>query len=366
MRRKGRKGSSKASAISDRSGFKFPMSEMVIEPGTGWLVHRSESDGQWSLSEHPQNNLNKYLRNKHGDPFPVENARPRPSTETVSAITTYQTSVRMGGVGYLTALPAENGSVNITGSGKLYGFPNIIYSGSATISGSGSLEGSGDIVLQASSTISGSGSLEAEGFSTYIGSASITGSGTLYGSIGVEYLVSESGDDGYQGVGSASGTDWDSVETQTSALLFQTASGGHRPGIRFQNIAVDQGATITQATLVLNQGDTTETTGIAAGSYWYAWDTDNAGQFSTAGTQPNDVIVGGDLTTATGDILGTTSLGPVEIEHDVTDIVQEIVNRVGWSSGNAINFIGVSATGSNNYFITYDAGSLYPKLVISS
>ena len=71
----GKKGS-KAKAISDRSGFKFPMDEMVIEPGTGYLVHKSESDGQYSLINHPLNNVGRYLRNKLGDPFPVQNARP--------------------------------------------------------------------------------------------------------------------------------------------------------------------------------------------------------------------------------------------------------------------------------------------------
>lgn len=68
-----------ASAISDRSGFRFPMSEMVEEPGTGWLVHRSESDGMFSLVEHPANNLQRYLDGKFGDPYPVLNARPERS-----------------------------------------------------------------------------------------------------------------------------------------------------------------------------------------------------------------------------------------------------------------------------------------------
>lgn len=71
-----RKRNSDASAISDRSGIRFPMNEMVIEPGTNYLVHRSESDGQYSLVRHPLSNLGRYLKNKMGDPFPVENARP--------------------------------------------------------------------------------------------------------------------------------------------------------------------------------------------------------------------------------------------------------------------------------------------------
>jgi hypothetical protein len=46
-----------AVAISDRSGFKFPWREMVREPGTGYIVHRSESDGKYNLVDHPQNHV---------------------------------------------------------------------------------------------------------------------------------------------------------------------------------------------------------------------------------------------------------------------------------------------------------------------
>lgn len=94
---------SKANAISDRSGFKFPMKEMVIEPGTGWLVHKSESDGMYSEVMHPLNNVEKYIKHKQGDPFPVPNARPRPSTERVSAIPQYTGQVLFGVQFYLHA-----------------------------------------------------------------------------------------------------------------------------------------------------------------------------------------------------------------------------------------------------------------------
>jgi len=62
------------SAICDRSGFRYPMSEMVKEPGTNFLVHKSMSDGMFSITEHPCNNKQRYL--KTGDPKPVPNARP--------------------------------------------------------------------------------------------------------------------------------------------------------------------------------------------------------------------------------------------------------------------------------------------------
>ena len=72
-RRRGR-GGSNAKARSDRSGVVHPLDEMVIEPGTGWLVHYSESDGEWNLVDHPLNHIQRYV--EYGDPFPVDQARP--------------------------------------------------------------------------------------------------------------------------------------------------------------------------------------------------------------------------------------------------------------------------------------------------
>ena len=64
-------------AISDRSGLQFDRAAMVIEPGTGWLIHRDESDGQYNIITHPCNRINELIDFKP-DPIPVDN--PRPST----------------------------------------------------------------------------------------------------------------------------------------------------------------------------------------------------------------------------------------------------------------------------------------------
>ena len=101
------KRNTRASAISDRSGFKFPMNEMVVEPGTGYLVHRSETDGFWSTVEHPLNNVGKYLKGKQGDPYPVEQARPRPTTETVSAVTQYRGKLTLNTQFYMHINPSK-------------------------------------------------------------------------------------------------------------------------------------------------------------------------------------------------------------------------------------------------------------------
>lgn len=57
-------------AFSDRSGMPFPYREMVIEPGTGLFVHRSESDGKWNRSEIYKDPLIP------ADAQDLENARP--------------------------------------------------------------------------------------------------------------------------------------------------------------------------------------------------------------------------------------------------------------------------------------------------
>lgn len=44
-----------AVGICHRSGFKVPYKELVFEPGTNYLVHKSETDGNYSLVNHPQN-----------------------------------------------------------------------------------------------------------------------------------------------------------------------------------------------------------------------------------------------------------------------------------------------------------------------
>ncbi len=44
-----------AVGICHRSGFKYPYSELVFEPGTNYLVHKSETDGNYSVVNHPQN-----------------------------------------------------------------------------------------------------------------------------------------------------------------------------------------------------------------------------------------------------------------------------------------------------------------------
>lgn len=44
-------------SICQRSGLRFPYREMVVEQGTGLIVHYSESDGAYNRVDHPQLHL---------------------------------------------------------------------------------------------------------------------------------------------------------------------------------------------------------------------------------------------------------------------------------------------------------------------
>jgi hypothetical protein len=68
------KRKTKAWAISDRSGLKFHLNEMIYEPGTGVFLHKSESDGMYNAVDHPQANLQKYSP-PYNDPQPLWEVR---------------------------------------------------------------------------------------------------------------------------------------------------------------------------------------------------------------------------------------------------------------------------------------------------
>lgn len=68
------KDSSRARVISDRDGRKYYRDECIQEPGTHYLIHEKESDGEYNLVDHPANHITKYV--KFGDPYGTKDARP--------------------------------------------------------------------------------------------------------------------------------------------------------------------------------------------------------------------------------------------------------------------------------------------------
>lgn len=146
-----------ASAISDRSGERFPMNEMVKEPGTGYLVHRSESDGQWSEVTHPLNNIERYLKGRTNDPKPVKDARYEPTIP--SGITTYNEKITWR-IPFITNLTARKAPLLITflGTSSL----------SITVSGA----------IPASATLQGTSSLDITATRERVGEATLSGTAT--------------------------------------------------------------------------------------------------------------------------------------------------------------------------------------------
>lgn len=97
-------------------------------------------------------------------------------------------------------------------------------------------------------------------------------------------------------------------------------------GIRFQNVIVPNNAVIASATLSFS-GYNTIVAGTAYGRV-YGEAADSALFWNDPGTLPDNVP----KTTANYAIPGTSP-------WTVTDIVQEIVNRGGWSAGNSLAFV---------------------------
>ena len=174
---------------------------------------------------------------------------------------------------------------------------------------------------------------------------------------GYDADIAASGDDGHVGWG-ANTTTWDSSTSGTLIAATASASGGLYIGLRFINVTVAQGATISSATLTLTQSDAS---GVAVGSLWYGWDTDNAAQFSDATDTPNTAT----RTTASSQIQSHGGAAYLEVTHDVTSIVQEIINRGGWSSGNALTLMGIAVTPTTLFARSFDNGSGIPNLTIT-
>lgn len=113
-------------------------------------------------------------------------------------------------------------------------------------------------------------------------------------------------------------------------------------GMRFQNVAVPQGATITSARLEFEVDATnTSTTSLTI----QGENVDSAATFNS----PSGNISTRPVTTASVAWSGVPNLAENQklVSPDLTPVVQEIVNRAGWASGNALAFI-VTGSGTKN------------------
>lgn len=101
-------------------------------------------------------------------------------------------------------------------------------------------------------------------------------------------------------------------------------------GFRFPNIIIAQGATITNARLrIVGRASF----GSAWGSF-YGTNADDAPAWDTSTNSPQNVAK------TTASVACKSGADGTILIHDVTAILQEIVNRSGFASGNAVSFAG--------------------------
>lgn len=163
--------------------------------------------------------------------------------------------------------------------------------------------------------------------------------------------VAASADDGVELVGIT----YDNTESITGAAGVGNISDlTMHSGMRFNNVTIAQGSTIDSATITLyNQ---TSTLGGTFSARWYAWAADDAGQFVDAGNMPSTVTKTTAFASFTREGAGT----PSTVAHTITSVIQEIINRAGWVSGNDINLIAFdngSQTDTYDFFDSYDIGT---------
>lgn len=118
--------------------------------------------------------------------------------------------------------------------------------------------------------------------------------------------------------------------------------------MRFTSVTIPQAATISSATLTTFNQSQTGTPLV----FWQGWNADNSGTCSFGGNLPSNVS----KTTATG----TFNLSTGTVVHTVTTIIQEIINRSGWASGNALNLLVLdnsSVPGNYSLWDIYSAGT---------
>lgn len=177
------------------------------------------------------------------------------------------------------------------------------------------------------------------------------------------FTTTQSSDDANEVV--SSGAVSITTDGTTSAAKLDGTNHG---GFRFPNVTVAQGATISSATIQFEQLAGLSGLGSQIGNQTiYGEAADNSAVFATTSNN----ISGRSRTTATGTKMLDTATGGASQTADVTSVIQEIVNRAGWASGNALSilFIGTGTAASNwiqPYMWDYFSGFYHAKLTVTT
>ena len=144
----------------------------------------------------------------------------------------------------------------------------------------------------------------------------------------------------------------------TSIFSGRSGAGGNPfwySAQRFQNVTIPPGSTINTATITFTS--TTTETNSALTDIIYGNDVDDAANFTTDAD-----IVNRAVTTASASYSVPTSLttDSTYTSSDISTIIQEIIDRAGWASGNAICIINkpnAATVGDDVNYYTYSAST---------
>lgn len=156
-------------------------------------------------------------------------------------------------------------------------------------------------------------------------------------------------------------------------------------GVRFANITIPPGSVITSAYIQFStKGDTNP---VSANAYLSIQDADNAGTFTstafniTSRTRVTDSVLWAGSNSTTWGTGSAGTAGPDQKTPDLKTLVQAVINRPGWASGNALalfitgtagvrnaNSLDNSATGANGAakLIVQYTSSTVPQLPVTS
>jgi hypothetical protein len=170
----------------------------------------------------------------------------------------------------------------------------------------------------------------------------------------VQARVSHDNDDGEE-------SDDGKMYLTSTDLELINDSGDQTVGLRFQNVGVPQGATITSANVQFYV-DEVSTGGCALTIRGQA--ADDAATFTTV---PHDISAR-PMTTASATWVPPAwhtagEAGPDQRTSDISGVIQEIVDRDGWNSGNAM-VISITGTGTRTAESYGGAGAKAPLLQI--
>lgn len=190
---------------------------------------------------------------------------------------------------------------------------------------------------------------------TKIGYITVTNGGS------VSVTVSQGSDDAEEfRVGSIAG---DMYLTSSDLEIGNDGGDEQYMGVRFQNVNVPQGATISNAEIIF-RADETEGAGSQLNIYIAGEAADNSSTFTTTAfdmssrPQTSSMVTWAD---------GTVPAWDAEVIYDtpdLTSIVQEIVNRSGWNLGNAMSFFFWSDLGESSERVADSYEGSYPAELV--